>query len=360
MTTPGGAWELPGPARLLGALCDRLYRERALVLRAPTAPAALADAVERRLNDDGQVRVLTVALDPARPALAQVAAAAGARGGGAAALVTDPALRHCAIVVTGAIAADGGLADAVRLALHAGDAASPLIVIVGDGSLRAVGAAPVQDIRGAVGPLDSAARLASLLIGMAPFERRLVAAVVAEVATWDVDLLDRLASLPIADAVRPDRCVDRWRDDRLSAWAGRPADWAAGSLDEWSGEAGRHPLWLAANRPEALVKQVWRGQVAVLLPWIETRRLEIVAAFHQLLRPDPERSGPRVEALDWGPLRVQLGGQERWFLALVEEFRDARNELAHGRPLDWPRIGRCLIAGRRWAGGRGMPQLVRR
>ena len=359
MIAADGAWALPGPARLLGDLCDALYRERALVVRAPTAPAGLAAAVERRLNDDGQARVVPLQLEPGRPALDQIAAQAGARGGGAAALVTDPMLAGCAVVIDGVGPVDRALDDAFRLAARSRAGATPLLLAVGAGDAPPLGPHPARDLRDAVEPLDSAARLASLLFALPPFERRLVASVVAEVAGWDVALLDRLAALPIADTVRPDRCVARWSDPRREDWARTPAGWTAGSLDGWGGEPREHPLWLAANRPEGLTKQVWRGQVAALLPWIETRRLEIVAVFRQVLRPDADRSGAQLEALDWGPLRVQLGRQDRRFLEMVEAMRDARNALAHGRPLDWGQISGCLEAGRRWAGGRGAPAVRR-
>jgi len=139
-----------------------------------------------------------------------------------------------------------------------------------------------------------------------------------------------------------------WSDDRVTAWKGVKAEWAAGCADDWGGSACEHPLWLAANRPDLLTKRVWTGQVAVLLPWIETRRLEVIARFVEHLRPDTVRCGPDVEALDWGPMGVQLKREPRWLLDLIETHRVARNELAHGRPVSWAQMTQCISSARRW------------
>jgi hypothetical protein len=60
------------------------------------------------------------------------------------------------------------------------------------------------------------------------------------------------------------------------------------------------------------------------------------------------RSGPDLESLDWGPLAFQLDRVPAVKkLALV--LREARNELAHGRPIVWGHIRMCMEAARAYA-----------
>ena len=346
-----GMWTLPGPSRLVGELCDALYQDRVVSVRAPVGRAELAVAIELKLNDDGQYRVLAARPSRGEGVLDAVADAAGVRRGAPAALVTAPELSECAIVVelpTGH-PTEPSLLDFARLTARSSSQGEPVIVVLGDGRLPAVGSKPPREVRGVLGPLDCAASLSGQPVGLDPFEHRLMASVAMETAGWDLGILERLASLPIASAVRPDRFVDAWGDDRVAAWVGTNPEWATGSLDEWGGVPCEHPLWLAANRPEQLAKRVWRGQVAVLLPWIETRRLEIIARFGRRLRPDQVRCGPDIESLDWGPLSHQLNGQIGWLVDLIETHRIARNELAHGRPLTWAQVTQCLAGARRWS-----------
>ena len=223
------------------------------------------------------------------------------------------------------------------------------MIVLGDGRLAGVGGKPPREVRGVLGPLDCAASLATRSIELGPFEQRLVASVAIETAGWDIEVLARLATLPIPSAVRPDRAVELWADGRLTEWKDSKAEWVLGSLDEWGGTRCEHPLWLAANLPRGLTKRVWQGQVAVLLPWIENRRLEVIARFRQYLRPDPVRCGPDLESLDWGPIGHQLKRQVGGHLDVIDSHRLARNELAHGRPLGWTDIAQCLASARRWS-----------
>jgi hypothetical protein len=351
VTCQGSTWALPGPSRLVAGLCDALYEDRVVAVRAPIGREDLAAAIELKLNDDGQVHVVSVAHQEGEPVLDAIADAGGVRRGTPAALVTAPGLASRAIIVVlpSDQAPEPSLLDFARLASRSSRLEEPLVLILGGGALPTVGGRSPLDVRGAIGPLDCAAFLASQASGLGAFEHRLMAATVMETAGWDVQILDRLASLPIASALRPDLFVDAWSDGRMIAWAGMKAEWATGSIDEWGGVPCEHPLWLAANRPDLLTKRVWRGQVAVLLPWIETRRLEIIARFVRRLRPDTLRSGPDVEALDWGPLAHQLGTEAGWFVDMMESHRRARNELAHGRPLSWTQITQCLAGARRWS-----------
>ncbi len=344
-------WALPGPARFVAGLCDALYKERVAAVRAPVGRDELAVALESRLNDDGQVHVISLRPETGVAILDAIADAAGVRRGSAASLVTAPDLADRAIIVVLELhqRPEPPLLEFARLASRSARLGEPLVVILGGGTLPGISGKAAMEIRGVVGPLDSAASLALQPTALGAFEHRLVASTAIETAGWDIETLGRLASLPIASAVRPDLFTQAWADERKGAWTGVKADWAAGCTDQWGGVPCEHPQWLAANRPDLLTKRVWRGQVAVLLPWIETRRLEIIARYGGRLRPDPVRCGPDIESLDWGPLGYQLNREASWLVNLVETHRTARNELAHGRPLTWTHITQCLTGARRWA-----------
>lgn len=356
----GVRWELPGPARMIDSLCADAYRDRVAAVVAPVDAGGLADAIEGRLNNDGQVRVVAVRPGLGDSALDLIAREAGVDRSNPAALVTTPALADCAIVVlAGAETVAPALDDFARLAARSRTGSEPILMVVGNGALPLIGGKTAREAKGLIGPLDAAGHLARLRLQLPPLEALVITSVAIETACWDVETAERIATLPVARAVRPDLCPEAWTGERLPSWRGVPASWAAGSSDEWNGDLCEHASWLAANRPDALSKRVWRGQVAALLPWIETRRLEIVAVFSRVLTPDRERCGPDIESLDWGPLRHQLRRQAQWLLQFVEQARLARNELAHGRPLDWPQIVALLSGSRRWSSGRGAPQVVR-
>ena len=350
-----GPWSLPGPAREVAELCNALYEQRVVAVRVPLGGSTLAYAMQQRLNDHGQVHVHMVEACLGRSTVMAIAQSIGISAKNAAALVTAPELNDCAVILEmsrgqgDVFEPNHELNDLARFAPLSPTGSKPLILIIGDGHLPPIAGKRPREMRGVVGPLDAASRLAQHTIELGHFEHRLVTSIAMETAGWDIEVLDRLATLPIAQAIRPDQCVEAWADSRFHAWGGVQANWTTGTIDNWAGESCEHPLWLAANQPPRLMKRVWRGQVAVLLPWIETRRLETIARFRKNLRPDPDRSGPNLESLDWGPLRSQLNWVPNGLIDFLESHRVARNELAHGRPLRWPEIAKCLSSARRWS-----------
>ena len=199
-----------------------------------------------------------------------------------------------------------------------------------------------QAVRGAFDALDGLAYAAALPRRSRPLEGRLALSIAVEIAGWDVALLDRLATLPFETGLRPDRCVPAWDDGRVARWRGRPAAWAEGSLDDWEGQPLAHPAWMAGNNLAALSKRVWRGQLAVLMPWIERHRLWIIERPGPRLRPDVERSGMDVEMLDRGPLISQMTTVKPALAQSLHASRVVRNELAHRRPIEWAHLRPCL------------------
>ena len=338
-------WSLPGPAAFIARVCSIADRQKVVLLHAPFGEELVAQGLHDHLMRDGRFTVLRVSLEGHGSFEAALAEEAGLGPSSTAALANSPLLQHAAIVVRGGGASDPALATFARMICRQPAGEGPILVVVSqDGGCKLDGH-PIQAVRDVFGPLDGAAYAAALPRALRPLEARLVASVAIEVAAWDVALLDRLTALPTERAVRPDMHISSWDQAETARWRGLAPTWESGCVDDWGGEAAEHALWLAANRPSALSKRVWRGQLAMLLPWIEQQRQTIIEQERRALRPDPLRSGPDIESLDWGPLSHQLDRVPQ-LKRLALAFRDARNELAHGRPISWVMIKACLDAAR--------------
>lgn len=340
-------WMLPGPAAFVARVCGVADREKVAVLHAPFAGEAVAEALRRHLERDGLYSVQPLALSP-RNGFDSLAAQLGLEQSSSAALATSPALEHSAVVVLSRGPADLGLATFARMIRRQPVGQGPILLVVSEDGGCGLDGHPMEPVRDAFGPLDGAAYAATIPTGLRPLEARLVASVAIEVAAWDVALLDRLLALQPDQAVRPDRYVASWDEGGTSRWLGAARTWENGSVDDWGGEPAEHALWLAANRPAGLAKRVWRGQLAMLLPWIEQYRQMIIERERKSLRPDA-RLGADVESLDWGPLAFQLDRVPA-VKPLVRALRGARNELAHGRPILWEQIRPCMEAARTYSG----------
>jgi hypothetical protein len=344
-------WMLPGPATFVARVCAVADRHKVVVIHAPFQPQAVTEALKAHLERDGRYLLFEIGSEVAGSFERRLAAAAGidsATVPSAAALATSPRLDNAAIVIRSRGAAEAGLAAFARMIGRQPEGQGPIVLVVSEDGAGSLEGHPFEPTRSVFGPLDGAAYAAAMPRPLRALEARLVASVAIEVAAWDVGLLDRLTALPPEQAVRPDRCVNAWDDGQVARWQGRARTWEGGSVDDWGGEPAEHAFWLAANRPTALTKRVWRGQLAMLLPWIERYRQAIIERERRALRADTLRSGSDVESLDWGPLAVQLERVPE-LKNLLPTFRGARNELAHGRPITWTHIKHCIDAARSYS-----------
>lgn len=340
-------WALPGPATFVARMCSLADRQKVAVLHAPFAAEAVAEALEGHIAREGRYGVLRVQQCPQEQFQHSLATNIGLSSGlSSAAFATSTALRHSAIVVCWRGGPDRSLASFSRVVAQQPPGEGPILLVVSEDGGCVLEGHSLEPVRDVFGPLDGAAYAAALPRGSRPLEARLVYSVAIEVAAWDVALLDRLTALPPEQAVRPDLYINAWDYGELGRWRGLSPTWETGCVDYWGGERTEHALWVAANRPNALAKRVWRGQLAMLLPWIEQYRQAIIEHEKRNLRPD-NRSGPDVESLDWGPLAYQLD-RIPVMKRLAQAFREARNELAHGRPILWSHIRICIDSARAW------------
>jgi hypothetical protein len=168
------------------------------------------------------------------------------------------------------------------------------------------------------------------------FQRQLRAAVAAEVAAFDPQVAHKLALLDFPVLLDP--CD--WLKEQASyyGWESRAfqkPSWDYGEVNVVEGEEVVHPVPLALRADyKAVRRRVWQGQVAVLFPFVERQRVNLLTELRSVLRvPFTTEFGNRivdVNDLEIGHLWYQARGRvcenvEKRIRAL----KDARHALAH-------------------------------
>lgn len=202
---------------------------------------------------------------------------------------------------------------------------------------------------GRTDPLDMLSFAARIRHGRerTPLEQRLAVELVARLAAFDPNTATRLADLALpelhapADALAALAHERGWPcgDNAREALAG-PA-WHEGMADTYHGSPRLHPALLAAaGATEALERLVWQAQITVVFPFLEERRRDLLDALDPVLTVPFEYRHRIVNEkadLELGHIYAQLVrlGQNvpKSLLNLATDFRDARNHLAHLRPL---------------------------
>ena len=170
-----------------------------------------------------------------------------------------------------------------------------------------------------------------------PFLKDLAAAVTIEVAGTDPLLADRLVTAPIESILEPMNIVREEADRRGWLTLVYPV-WHQGMVDQFNGKKLIHTsAEVAAGRPETVGRRVWRGQVAVLFPFLEDHRLRFARMYRPVLHVPIQTEYETIndyELLELTHLVYQLRGKigARKLLP-IEYCLRIRNELAHLRPL---------------------------
>lgn len=178
--------------------------------------------------------------------------------------------------------------------------------------------------RGFLEQLDLHLYAATLASERTPLRRQLQATLAAEVALWDVSLVERLCQEPLERSMLVREILAEVAQER--AWdrarCAAPT-WHAGMVGVVDGVESVNAAVLAVNgdRRGELDRRLWSAQVRVLLPFVEARRRE-------LLDRVPMR--PELRRLEVG----QLAGMcIDVFPAAVRPYvrllRDVRNALSH-------------------------------
>lgn len=195
---------------------------------------------------------------------------------------------------------------------------------------------------GALSPLDLA-----VLLDEAGRDA-LDTATITEVARWDVDLAERLATRWDGNPASLREHIGPAADHLLAPVVldGAPgptpgearALWAAGVVDSWLGRRDRHPSLIDA---QAMERRRWHAQVRVVYPWLEELRAEMALVVAELAAGS-HLSSEAVEELatcELGPLRhlarfeyqLPVSGPVK---DVLDRAVAARNALAHLSPVD--------------------------
>lgn len=181
---------------------------------------------------------------------------------------------------------------------------------------------------------------------------------IVEVARWDLDLAEQLTAAWSGEPADLPSLLKAWRivsapmitSYHLATDSPRPPDpqlesWDQRSIESWHQHHCVAGCALAAE-PEKLSRIVWAAQARVLLPWIEERRSALHVRLIQALGPHRlesvlrERLQPPAKAdslIEIGLLdkvvRMVIGSSDIELRDASRRLREARNSLAHMRPL---------------------------
>ena len=165
--------------------------------------------------------------------------------------------------------------------------------------------------------------------------RSLLATVIARVSAWDFDTASALLGESDRTIMNPTELLRKigrdkgWSDDT-------PLDWHLGTE---SGSGIAHPARAALEEPpNEISRRLWSAQLSVLLPWIETRRHELVAANlyevkRQMVHIGKVLTDPHdLELGDLSMMFSQPGADGR-LRRSIRSLLKVRNWLAHRRHL---------------------------
>ena len=165
--------------------------------------------------------------------------------------------------------------------------------------------------------------------------RSLLATVIARVAAWDFDTASALLGESDQTIMNPTELLRTIGRDK--GWStNTPLDWRLGT-ESSSGIA--HPARAALEEPpNEINKRLWSAQLSVLLPWIETRRHELVAANLYEVKCQMAHFGKGLtdpHDLELGELSTMFSqpSADRRLRRSIRSLQDVRNRLAHRRHL---------------------------
>jgi hypothetical protein len=358
----GHWWELPGPGAFLRAAWEDMRGGKNVVLALPaTVPRGLRDALA------GMVRQAEMWAWRDYPA--------GDGVGGAAALVEQlhqrfaPPKMGGGMLSAGTLAADPRLADTViwvedmtttcwpawRTFLGQYERACQMCPEQGRGLFcvpltgQVAGQVPESAVAlsvrrwwGVVGGVDLLLDLSMRADSrpMPALHRRLALAVACEISGTDAALARMLAGLDLRQLLEPQDVLraEASRRGWTPAQARRPT-WEDGLTDGVNGEDVIHSVALAIRGDDAeLRRRIWQGEVGVLYPFIEERRLQLLPRLRSYIRLPVETTFGLVDDLydlELGQLVHFLrgGNLPRVWWRLLNVLKDMRHSLAHLRPV---------------------------
>ncbi len=325
MTSPTGAWDLPGLDRWLTDLAERLCRGLLLLPPLAGAPEGVVHALVARCRDLRDRRDIRCAAADCRPPAAILAAALDCPPT-LDALVAPACDQRLAVLD---LALDPAGPDApwptfLRRFAQARRAAPGLCILVPDrppalagGDLPCAG-----DWREGLSRGDRVIWAEKHLPhGRSGLAAELAVALAVELCAWRLDLAAELARAGLDDLTRP------------LAWLGRRRVEPAAEPGRW--EACPLALYRAGEIRQ-LERRIWRAQLSVFFPMLEERRLELIDRHRKRLRIDEHLLSlgvNSVEEIELGALRFQLRSVlDRRDADRLDVLSRLRNRLAHRQP----------------------------
>lgn len=355
--------QLPGPAGWVATVVDELRAGRNVVLCVPEyAPADedLRTAIRLGLDHDHEWRTLRVPSDgegPAKPveflfsSLAPRAPGHEVQNVGT--LLRQDGFGGCFIWLDGI---DAAAWPTWRQFLteysHACRATSLLdrtvfcVLLRGGLALEP----PTEDVclalhrwHGVVESLDAALLAAQLVQGrgLPRLQKRVTVAIVAQLAQWDLTVVERLALEDLQHLLDPVQILQEIARERqwsqVDAEAGA-CTWHRGMADCVDAEMQVHSAILALRDPPiGLERRLWTAQVGVLLPFVEEQRQGVLIQLGGFLTtPFKTRFGytiTDIKDLEIGHIKAQIVSNglpvPPTTRNLVQCLVDIRNALAH-------------------------------
>jgi hypothetical protein len=200
----------------------------------------------------------------------------------------------------------------------------------------------VRPWRGVVGALDVLLDLSQRAEGprVPALHRRLALAVICELAGSDAVLARGLAGLDLRQLLEPEAFLRAEAARRgWDALQARHLSWEDGLIDGVNGTEIVHSAALAIHGDGAtLRRRVWQAEVAVLYPFLEDQRLQLLSRLRPYLRLPVETTYGRIDDicdLELGQLVYFLRGRNvpRELWRLLNLLTDMRHAPAHLRPV---------------------------
>jgi hypothetical protein len=342
-------WEIPGPRLFVESISDAVADGRIVIVHFPeNGPDGLLEAIQAIIGFDDEI------VEPGKDLILRLQAQVGEEEVKAARKIDAPFLsprlagRRFLIITCERETASGVELDLIsfgeiaRLATR-GEFPSFLVLLHGRAADRtrattsSVVAHIVWDAR--VSPIDMVLYATYALRKENSWRDPLLARVAAAVACYDPTVVDRLANVMDEAIFDPTFVLETLRDNR--SWSNDNVSWVDGSISMYEGRDTTHS---ACASPAMVAHRIWCAQVAELFPPLELRRREAVERHERRLRiPEGEqfRFVKTIQDLELSHIIWQLTGRtdiKLGEIALFKQWRDIRNDLAHGDVIELSRL----------------------
>lgn len=351
-------WNLPGPSAWLESLLQALRSGHNLIIRLPNySPPGLREALERRVATGGCWRWTPIQLDTSTTFKNDPAQFLWQRFSGEkpSALIDPAILSRSKHLLDYVVWLEGFTQDAWRdwhkFLFAYSDACRKrdsfdrgLFVacchgIIGENIKSGDVALSVHNFYGVSNSLDMSLWVANLLQGrhINPLEIRLRTAVIVELAGCDLDIAQALAPLDL------DALFDPWKHlvsiGKNRSWSVKDSNALfsySGMIHLIDGQQQINSSLLAVNGSEGTAeirRRIWRGQIAVLFPFLEQERILLLNDLKPLLRtPFSTNFGQVNDIFELELAHILQQVRQRIdsnFRQRLQNLVDMRNALAH-------------------------------